>query len=177
MNIAFSCYDDESVRKKARLLRVITRTDKIEKFPIMEFIEHVLCGPESNVNFEVVEKEKMLDEYASTDTIRGVIKARIDVYERAAAGNPRDRFTLCHEVGHYFLHQIDSLEFARGMVPVQHQPEHQANVFAAELLAPLTMIDGLTVEEISKRFGISKQSASYQKQKIDMQRVGVYSLA
>lgn len=176
MNIAATEYDDDSIRHMARNLRKLFHLDHGERFPIVTFIEHILCAPESGVDFEIIKKEEMREEYAVTNTLRNVIKVRQDVYERAINGNPRDRFTLCHELGHFFLHRAETLEFARGYIPLCHQPEHQANVFAAELLAPLTMIKGMSVEEISHHFGISKQSASYQKQKIDAQSYQ-YSLA
>lgn len=166
MNICIVGENDNSVREKARVLRKIVGCQNVDRFPVLYFIEKVLCAPGSGIDLEIVECEEMPTEYATMDTFTGVLRLREDVYERAYNECPRDRFTLCHELGHYFLHQPRALSFARGKVPVRHQPEHQANVFAAELLAPLTMIKGLSIDEVHERFGISKQSASYQLQKV-----------
>lgn len=50
----------------------------------------------------------------------------------------RDRFTVAHELGHYFLHYLyakrdDHTSFARGS---RNRAETQANYFAASLLMP-----------------------------------------
>lgn len=50
----------------------------------------------------------------------------------------RDRFTIAHELGHYFLHYLyperqSSAAFGRGL---QNSVETQANVFASSLLMP-----------------------------------------
>lgn len=50
----------------------------------------------------------------------------------------RDRFTIAHELGHYFLHYIykkesDELRFGRGL---SNRAETEANTFAASLLMP-----------------------------------------
>ncbi|WP_426975989.1 ImmA/IrrE family metallo-endopeptidase [Pseudarthrobacter sp. O4] len=50
----------------------------------------------------------------------------------------RDRFTIAHELGHYFLHYLEPgrterVSFGRGE---RNRTETQANVFAASLLMP-----------------------------------------
>lgn len=50
----------------------------------------------------------------------------------------RDRFTIAHELGHYFLHYLeprrtDRVTFGRG---ARNKAETQANLFAASLLMP-----------------------------------------
>lgn len=50
----------------------------------------------------------------------------------------RDRFTIAHELGHYFLHYLEPgrdglVSFGRGQ---RNRTETQANVFAASLLMP-----------------------------------------
>jgi predicted transcriptional regulator len=52
--------------------------------------------------------------------------------------NRRDRFTIAHELGHYFLHYLEPKvegrkDFGRGE---RNRGETQANVFAAALLMP-----------------------------------------
>lgn len=114
------------------------------------------------MEFEIVEPEEMEDTYGTTNTGNNVMRIRSDVYERAVQGNPRDRFTLCHELGHYLLHQPECISYARGGIPTYRNPEWQANTFAAELMAPMHMIQEMSVEEIMHRCGMSRQAATIQ---------------
>ena len=90
------------------------------------------------------------------------MRIRSDVYEGAVKGNPRDRFTLCHELGHYLLHQPGCVSYARGKVPAYQDPEWQANTFAAELMAPRDLVANMSIERIMKECGMSKQAATIQ---------------
>lgn len=132
-------------------------------FPIVEFIEWVLGDPDNNgFDFEVVPEAEMKDTYGTTNTASNVMRIREDVYERACAGVPRDRFTLCHELGHYLLHQPQFISYARGDIPTYRQPEWQANTFAAELMAPYSLVKNMTADEIAEKCGMSKAAANIQ---------------
>jgi len=131
-------------------------------FPIVEFIEWVLGDPENDFDYEIVPKEEMQDTYGTTNTASNVMRIREDVYNGAVAGNPRDRFTLCHELGHYFMHQPKYISYARGSVPTYCQPEWQANTFAAELMAPYHLVKNMTPQEIADSCGMSKCAANIQ---------------
>lgn len=145
----------KGVRKQLNLINEL-------KFPIVEVIE-LLASSGEGFNYEVVSEDEMNDTYGTTNTVENVIKIRENVYEGAILGNPRDRFTLCHELGHFLLHQPNSVSFARGEIPKYCDPEWQANVFAAELLAPYYLVKDMDAEEIASRCGISYTSASIQK--------------
>lgn len=41
-------------------------------------------------------------------------------------------------------------------------PEWQANTFAAELMAPFSLIKDMSIEEIMEKCGISRQAATIQ---------------
>ncbi len=131
-------------------------------FPIVEFVEWVLANPENGMAFEILTKEEMHDTYGTTNTGQNIMRIREDVYERAVNGNPRDRFTLCHELGHYLLHQPEYISYARGNVPAFMNPEWQANTFAAELMAPYHLVKDLSPDEIAKKCGMSWQAANIQ---------------
>ena len=90
------------------------------------------------------------------------MRIRSDVYEGAVKGRPRDRFTLCHELGHYILHQPEFMSYARGDIPRYRQPEWQANTFAGELMAPYDLVKDMSIEEIMKKCGMSRQAATIQ---------------
>lgn len=131
-------------------------------FPIVEFIEWILGDPDNDFDYEIVPEIEMKDMYGTTNTESKVMRIREDVYEGAVQGNPRDRFTLCHELGHYFIHQPGLVSFARGDIPVYCQPEWQANTFAAELMAPYNLVKDMTADGIAKKCGMSKAAANIQ---------------
>ena len=122
----------------------------------------ILANPDNGIDLEIVDPEEMQDTYGTTNTGNNIMRIRSDVYEGAIMGDPRHRFTLCHEVGHYFLHQPDSVSFARGNIPRYREPEWQANTFAAELMAPYDLVKDMDVEEIMEKCGMSRQAATIQ---------------
>lgn len=74
-----------------------------------------------------------------------------------ACGEQRRRFTAAHELAHCVLGHLDS-ETRSG------QQEREAERFAAELLAPLVVLDRCGVRsarEIARICGISRQAAEY----------------
>ena len=131
------------------------------KFPIVEVIE-MLVADSDELNLEIVSEGEMADTYGMTNTAQNVIRIRQSVYEGAIHGNPRDRFTLCHELGHWLLHQPESVSLARGNVPAYCDPEWQANTFAAELLIPYNLVKGMSIEEIIEQCCVSYSCAEIQ---------------
>ncbi|MCI5952540.1 MAG: ImmA/IrrE family metallo-endopeptidase [Anaerostipes sp.] len=153
----------KNIRNITMKLREIIGLEQEPFFPIVEFIEWVLGDPKNDFDFEIVDSDRM-DEYGTTNTITNIMKIRSDVYEGAVKGNPRDRFTLCHELGHFILHQPEYISFARtDECPAYKNPEWQANVFAAELMAPYSIVRGWTAETISEKCGMSMQAAEIQR--------------
>ena len=145
-----------------RKLRELIGLENELYFPIVRFIEWILANPDNGIDLEIVDPREMADMYGNTSPGGNIMRIRSDVYERAIHGSERDRFTLCHEVGHYFLHQPESISHARGKSPIYMDPEWQANAFAGELLAPSYLIKDLTISEIAEKCGISKKAAQIQ---------------
>lgn len=162
MNIAAEPQSRTCIRKMTDKLRESVGCEKCLKFPILEFIEWILANPDNGIDFEIVDPEEMQDTYGTTNTESNKMCIRSDVYEGVIKGNPRDRFTLCHEVGHYFLHQPDSISFARGNIPKYRDPEWQANTFAGELMAPYDLVKDMSIEEITEKCNMSRQAATIQ---------------
>lgn len=162
MNVVVEPLSRIKISRIAQELRKKIGCEDILYFPIVPFIEWVLMDPENGMELEIVEPHEMQDTYGTTNTGRNVMRIRSDVYERAVGGNPRDRFTLCHELGHYLLHQPEFVSYARGTVPVYRNPEWQANTFAAELMAPRDMVKDMTVDQIMEECGMSRQAAEIQ---------------
>lgn len=163
MNIVAPGLSRMKIRELARHVRKISGYEKEPFFPIVHFIELVLGDPDNpEFNFEIVEPWEMEDMYGTTNTGTNTMKIRSDVYERAVEGVPRDRFTLCHELGHYLLHRPEVMSYARGSIPRYKDPEWQANTFAGELMAPYDIVKDMSVEQIASACGMSMQAARIQ---------------
>lgn len=162
MNVAAKPRSRADIRKMANKLRELVGFNDELYFPIVEFVEWILANPDNGIDFEILDPDEMMDTYGTTNTGANKMRIRSDVYDGACEGNARDRFTFCHEVGHYFLHQPEAISFARGAIPRYQDPEWQANTFAGELMAPYSLVKGMSVTEIAEKCGMSMQAASIQ---------------
>jgi Zn-dependent peptidase ImmA (M78 family) len=84
----------------------------------------------------------------------------------------RQRFSLAHELGHYFMHRngmpedaitIDNPPSDELDIPTKSPAETEADLFAGELLVPLEMLKlhvGKGIPELSKLFQVSEQVIS-----------------
>ena len=80
----------------------------------------------------------------------------VRIYVNSNDSQERQKFTLAHEIGHYWLHRDDGELSTRGTDPV----ERWANSFAAELIMPARYIRmawarGDSLDSIQKRLGVS----------------------
>lgn len=135
------------------------------KIDIVKFIEGVssILG----MDYEYVEDYKLPNKYAETDPLTKTIIIKESVCMQAIKGSVRDRFTLAHELGHIILHSLNNPEvkFCRfdEVIKPYEDIEWQANTFAAEFLVDIEEAKNLTVEEIVKKYGVSKAVAAIQK--------------
>lgn len=150
----------ERIRQLTKKFRNIFGLEEVLNFPILQFIEWIL--PELGLDFEVVPVDELGNAYGVTHTKKGVMSIREDVYNRAVNGSARDRFTLCHELGHFLLYTPERVNFARGEVPTYMDPEWQANVFAGELMAPYELVKDMSIAEIAEKCGMSFSAAQVQ---------------
>ena len=76
----------------------------------------------------------------------------------------RQRFSVAHELGHILLHDVDrATVFNREPSPDDDPLEHEANIFASRLLAPLCVLQGIGVQsaaEIAEICNISITAAN-----------------
>merc|ERR1711916_71906 len=139
-------------------------------FPIVECIE--LMDEKGLLDFEVLDDLELGGVAAQVLRSQGAPKLQVQnsVYEEACDNKSFGRFTLAHELGHFFLHSKQSIPLTREMNPkagheAYEDSEWQANTFAAELLVDSRLLRDariLSVEEISKKFFVSKQTAKIQ---------------
>lgn len=135
-------------------------------FPIVEFIEYGLPRLDPKFNYEIVEKSQLIGRYAEVIPSEHTIYIREDVYEDACNDMPRARFTLCHEVGHYLMHNEKTVSLHRlaeeEKIPTYQNPEWQANVFAGYLLMTPDLIRDMPSNEICKICKVSKPAVEIQ---------------
>ncbi|MBQ9947377.1 MAG: ImmA/IrrE family metallo-endopeptidase [Oscillospiraceae bacterium] len=77
-----------------------------------------------------------------------------------ACGKSRRRWTLAHELAHILLGHIEN----SGTAPLSEVCEREADCFAAELLAPMDVLQFCAVsspQEIARLCGLSLQAAQY----------------
>jgi predicted transcriptional regulator len=88
----------------------------------------------------------------------------------------RRRFTIAHELGHYFLHRGDG-DFQDGILFRKeyqvNRREREANEFAAQLLMPTVefrrqlSVHGYDVLAVANVFGVSGAAAEFRAQNVD----------
>lgn len=154
------------------LLRKVMRLDEVKYFPIVQVYEMLWIFDE-NARFEVVDDAQLGDDDARTYPDRSLILLRQSVYDGAARGECRPRFTMCHELGHLGLHRGISFGRINPMVPpkIYQNSEWQADVFASHTLMPDSLLAGYTsVEAVMRDFGVSYSAASTRLAKIKMKK-------
>ncbi|MFW0772025.1 ImmA/IrrE family metallo-endopeptidase [Paenarthrobacter nitroguajacolicus] len=107
-------------------------------------------------------------EYAeSNESMHVRSKGDFTIYLSEYTSRRRDRFTIAHELGHYYLHYVHPEKttedgFGRGE---RNLVETQANVFAASLLMPADLFKAAHRElggeswSLAERFGVSPSAA------------------
>lgn len=141
--------------------------------PIVDVIE--MLDAEDIVRMDILESHLMNGKAAelvpSHNGEPPALNINEDVYEGACDGDNFSRFTLAHELGHYFLHSNQALALTRmqiGPGSASHKAfedsEWQANTFAGELLVDSRLVSQHCdcPEDISEVFGVSSQTASIQ---------------
>lgn len=151
------------IRNLASEIRGFFEIPPNKPIPIVEMLEGLSVDGEL-LNFEIVPDDKLPECYAKTLPDQNLILIKESVYYGACDDNPRDRFTIAHEIGHYMLHSGDTISFARSdeKIKAYQNPEWQANTFAAELLVPVDEIANKSAYEISKTYNVSHKVAEIQ---------------
>lgn len=122
-----------------------------------------------------------------SDELSGVLSRGLQakILINKSHSKERKRFTLAHELGHFFLHKgkeifVDSskdrllFRSTRESENIDSRLEQQANVFAAALLMPTSLVEknikdyvkeglsgSLLIEKMSKKFEVSEQAMSF----------------
>jgi len=136
-------------------------------FPIIDVLE-IMQNNENFLGFEyqVINDNDDLfskDELAKFDFNSNVLYIRESQYNAACDGEPRSRFTLTHELSHFFLMVVTGRhpKECDEKPPVYKDPEWQANALAGYILIPPKLTSSLGVEEIERECGVSPECATY----------------
>jgi hypothetical protein len=149
------------IKKFVSTIRNSCNLSNILYMPVIWFIEVLIPAIDNTFNYEIVEQSQLPpNTYACYDPSSNTMKISESVYDGACDNNGRDRFTLAHEIGHYFLHRT-GVKLYRSDQPPQAfvNPEWQANYFASELLMPSYLIQGMSIDEIKCKCKTSYQAA------------------
>lgn len=154
------------LRTEAYMLRKKFGLETQEKFPIMEFLELIMPQIDSEFQVLPVEDSELPGRAAETFPDLHLMRVKQSVYDAACNGGYWARLVMAHELGHYICHGDESPSYAYPMsgekIPSAVDPERQADIFAAELLAPVNLIQDLSDYLVSKRFGVPRSIARIQ---------------
>ncbi|MCQ2097650.1 MAG: ImmA/IrrE family metallo-endopeptidase [Fibrobacter sp.] len=105
-----------------------------------------------------------LCDYLKSGSIYVHAKEDFDIVLPMFTSPIRDRFTIAHEIGHYFLHSFAGEKKICANRRDSNRVEWEANWFAASFLMPKYLIDEMSSPNESKladAFGVSEEAASY----------------
>jgi hypothetical protein len=113
---------------------VFVEEDQVE-FPIMDVIEFRLGVIFDGFYIDVRDKPSMGEDEGRVIAGTNGLALREDVYEGAWKRNGRDRFTACHELGHFLMHRAVTMARTREDTDkIFCDAEWQADTFAGTLL-------------------------------------------
>lgn len=145
-----------------------------DAFPVTEYIEQILQVALPALDFAILDDEEMGGLEGATWPDRLQMRLSNTVYEGAAKGERRARFTVAHELGHLFLHR--GIPFARAVptgvsLPRYECSEWQADEFAGALLMPFSLVKRCrTVLELMDLAEVSQQAAEVRLSKLNVKK-------
>ena len=146
-----------------KIKKVISIQDQL-CFPVLHFFENIMPILFEDFDYEYVDQEEMEGAEGLMIPEISTIRIPINTVKDAARGIGRARFTIAHEIGHFFLHRNQSLVLCRSgdHIPPYRNSEWQANTFAGELLVPFHLTKEMNVEEVMRKCKVSRQAAECQ---------------
>lgn len=155
---------ETEIRVAAEQMRkILSDHSDLKYLDIINVLEFCMPNAFPGFRYEIVEPCEMPDREAEMNPFEYCIRIQEPVYVKAMNGDGHCRFTIAHELGHFFLHRTQKLAFGRkaanGNIPTYMNSEWQADVFARNLLAPFSMTRGLIAQQIEVLFGVSRSVA------------------
>lgn len=156
---------EKAAMKVREFLNIAENVLYVDVLSILEFHLQSLFG--DDVTFSVPD-EWYREEEAYYDSQKNVIFIRADVYDKAAKGDGRARFTVMHEIAHYILFKGWGLPYKFPLKNIavlsdatlkSMDPEWQANTFAGAFMCSKEYVKELEIEEIEVLCGLSRKAS------------------
>lgn len=157
----------KNVREKLGIGRVAS--------PDIYWVLEKLTSSTQNFNFRPELSSRMNGDEAIMNADTHTLTVQETVLESARAGQVRARFTIAHEMGHYFLnHSGDRRRNPDKNIYVSSKErieEEEANIFASYFLVPTDLALGCqTSEEIACKFQVSNRAAEIAFERVERVR-------
>lgn len=158
--------DRNKIRKEAFQLRKQLGLPRDAFVDIVSLLELALPVIDPSFNLLRVPDKELSGRYAETRPYEHAIYVKESVYDAAIRGGGQARMILAHELAHYLYHSPREISFAyvnrNERLDSNVDPERQADIFAAEFLAPSGELRGLSVSDVQRKFGVSALAAKNQ---------------
>lgn len=130
-------------------------------FPVMRVVEMALPRIDPDFYLEICDRDVMGADEGRVMAGGTSIMLRSDVYKAACDDIGRARFTVCHELAHYFLHrQIAMARQPDAGSPIYCDAEWQADEFAGRLLMSVRHASSFTsADQAASKCGMSVEAA------------------
>ena len=156
------------IRKDAYRLRQKLGLNPREYVDIVSILELALPVVDPDFHVIIVDDCDLPGRYAEVHPYEHALYVKQSVYDAATRGGEWARMILAHELGHYYCHDPAEIRYAyrnaNERLDPDIDPERQADIFAAEFLAPSGELTGMTPREVHKAFGVSMLAAKNQLQ-------------
>lgn len=129
-----------------------------------------------------------MDKFYPGKNISGILRVEgeiKEIYINNAHADTRSKFTIAHELGHFFLHEDilrkkgKIISFRGNYQNMDETIEKEADLFAAELLMPKDIMYEIIKDEsknnleyLSKHFGVSKPAMSRRIEELNAEQRG-----
>lgn len=158
----------KDIREMAYKLRETFGFEKEMDFPIVQVMEYL--SNNGAFDLEICTADEMGTKYGETIPSENLIKLREDIYDKACEGDGFSRSTCGHEFFHWLKHSEETVSFCRKEEDLSKRrayedPEWQANCFSGELFVSKNLVEGMIVDEIVEKCGVTRSMAHYQLEK------------
>lgn len=154
----------KKIENVAQAIRSKLNLAENDKICLLNVLDKKLTLIDPNLKYEIVDNGEFSEgTEAEADTENKILRIPRKIYQLLQNGDPRSRFTIAHELGHFMLGH-DGLRQRNSLnpypTPKRRRQETEANTFAAELLVPIkAAMNKDSPRDIANSFSVSLQMA------------------
>jgi Zn-dependent peptidase ImmA (M78 family) len=153
---------EEKIKEKAETVRQKLGVDRLDAPDMTEVLRQLKLKSKS-FDFVMDLEETALSPDAVMDNDTNILHIKKSVFLNAKAGIGRDRFTIAHELGHFFIGHVGANQRNKNgyfYSTKQQVLEKEANQFASHFLVPFEKSSNLTDPQmIAEYFQVSFEMA------------------